>query len=78
MSHDEIGNFEGSRLLAKLMVPMLHLNDHITLSDEDKERALALKEKNGTSIEDATRTVTLQKAQFVAEKLAILLQTGKL
>ena len=78
MSHDEIGNFEGSRLLAKLMVPMLHLNDHITLSDEDKERALALKEKNGMSIEDATRTVTFQKAQLVAEKLAILLQTGKL
>ncbi len=78
MSHDEIGNFEGSRLLSKLMVPMLHLNDHITLSDEDKERALALKEKNGMSIEDATRTVTFQKAQLVAEKLAILLQTGKL
>ena len=78
MSHDEIGNFEGSRLLSKLLVPMLHLNDHIILNDEDKERALALKEKNGTSIEDATRTVTLQKAQLVAEKLAIMLQTGQL
>ena len=78
MSHDEIGNFEGSRLLAKLMVPMLHLNDNILLNEEDKKRAKALQEKKGCSIEEAVNTVTLQKAQFTAEKLAILLQTGEL
>lgn len=78
MSHDEIGNFEGSRLLSKLMVPMLHLNDNVELSQEDNERAEAYKELKGCSLDDAKRTITFQKAQLTSEKLAIMLQTGKL
>lgn len=78
MSHDEIGNFEGSRLLAKLMVPMLQLNENVQLSKEDNERAQAFKELKGCSLDDAKRTVTFQKAQLTSEKLAIMLQTGEL
>lgn len=40
-SHDEIGNYEGTRKLAKLMVPKLMLNDNVTLSMRDVERAKA-------------------------------------
>ncbi len=78
MSHDEIGNFEGSRLLSKLMVPMLHLNDNVELSEEDNKRAVDYKELKGCSIDDAKRTITFQKAQLTSEKLAIMLQTGQL
>ena len=42
MSHDEIGNKEGSRLIAKLMVPMLHLNENIELNADDLARAEAM------------------------------------
>ncbi len=55
MSHDEIGNHEGTRLIAKLMVPMLHLNENM-INTENVNR----------------------DAQFAAEKLAMMLQTGKL
>ncbi len=78
MSHDEIGNFEGTRLIAKLLVPMLHLNDNIILNSKDKDRAKEMSEMKNISFEDAKRTVTLQKAQFTAEKLAILYLTGEL
>lgn len=78
MSHDEIGNFEGSRLISKLLVPMLHLNENVILDEKDKARAKALSKQKGMSEEDATSTVKFQKAQFTAEKLAILLQTGYL
>ena len=78
MSHDEIGNYEGSRLIAKLMVPMLNLNDNVVLNDEDKNRAEKLSKLKNSSLDDALNTVSLQKAQFVAEKLAIMLQSGKL
>ncbi len=78
MSHDEIGNFEGTRLIAKLLVPMLHLNDNIMLNPIDDLRAKELSENKNISFEDAKRTVMLQKAQFTAEKLAILLLTGEL
>ncbi len=78
MSHDEIGNFEGSRLTAKLLVPMLQLNENVVLSKKDMDRAVALSKQKNQRIEDATNTVRFQKAQFVAEKLATLLQTGAL
>ena len=78
MSHDEIGNCEGSRLIAKLMVPMLHLNENITLSDEDIARAEQFSKLKNCSLEDAKKTVSAQKAQLCAEKLAIMLQTGEL
>ncbi len=78
MSHDEIGNYEGSRLIAKLMVPMLNLNDNVILDYEDRLRAKEFSRLKNCSQEDAQNTVRLQKAQFVAEKLAIMLQTGEL
>lgn len=78
MSHDEIGNYEGSRLIAKLMVPMLHLNENIILGDEDLSRAEKFSKLKNCSIDDAKATISAQKAQFCAEKLAIMLQTGEL
>jgi 1,4-alpha-glucan branching enzyme len=78
MSHDEIGNFEGSRLIPKLMVPMLHLNDNVILDDNDIKRASDLQKLKQMNYDDAKRTVTLQKAQFTAEKLAMMLQKGEL
>lgn len=78
MSHDEIGNKEGSRLIAKLMVPMLHLNEIIELNDKDEERAHQMSIQRNMHIDDAYRTVHAQKAQFVAEDLAIMFQTGQL
>ena len=78
MSHDEIGNKEGSRLIAKLMVPMLHLNENVTLNKGDEKRANTLAQQKGIDIGEAYRTVHAQKAQFVAEDLAIMLQTGQL
>ena len=78
MSHDEIGNKEGSRLIAKLMGPMLHLNENVELSSEDEKRADAMCKQKGMNPHDAYRTVQSQKAQFVAEDLAILFQTGEL
>lgn len=38
-SHDEIGNYEGTRAISKLMVPKLRLNDSMSLSQRDIERA---------------------------------------
>ncbi len=78
MSHDEIGNFEGSRLTAKLLVPMLQLNENVVLNKKDLERAQALSKQKNQRLEDATNTVRFQKAQFVAERLATMLQTGEL
>ncbi len=78
MSHDEIGNFEGSRLISKLMVPMLHLNDNVVLSDEDKQRAKDYAKMKNCQYSDAAKTVTFQKAQLTSEKLATMLQTGQL
>ena len=78
MSHDEIGNFEGSRLIPKLMVPMLNLNNNVVLNDKDFERAEKLSIKNGTDFDSAKQTVIFQKAQLTSEKLAIMLQTGQL
>ncbi len=78
MSHDEIGNFEGSRLIAKLMTPMLHLKDNIELNGEDRARAQELSKLKNLSLEAAQNRVKDQKAQFAGEKLAILLLTGEL
>lgn len=77
-SHDEKGNFEGTALIAKHMVPMLHLNENIFLNEADLKRAEELAKLKSMPIEQARQTVVFQKAQFTAEKLAMLLQTGKL
>lgn len=78
MSHDEIGNYEGTRLIAKLMTPYLKLNDYMVLNSEDMKRAKELSKLKNISSAEAKRIVQIQKAQFVSEELAILYQTGKL
>ncbi|MBR5304250.1 MAG: alpha amylase C-terminal domain-containing protein [Candidatus Gastranaerophilales bacterium] len=78
MSHDEIGNREGTRLIAKLMVPMLHLNENIILDENDHRRVHEFASIAKKSMHDAKRSLVMQKAQFVAEHLAIMYQTGKL
>lgn len=78
MSHDEIGNFEGTRLIPKLMVPMLHLNENMVLNEKDKKRAQRFATNKNCDINSAMETVKVQKAQFVSEKLATMLQTGQL
>lgn len=77
-SHDEKGNFEGTALIAKHMVPMLHLNENVYLDEKDTQRANEYARLKSKSFDEARQTVIFQKAQFTAEKLAILLQTGKL
>ncbi len=78
MSHDEIGNFEGSRLISKLLVPMLNLNENIQLNYRDIQRAKDLSKAKQISEEEATHIVKSQKAQLASEQLAIFLQTGYL
>ena len=78
MSHDEIGNREGTRLIAKLMVPMLHLNENVILDEEDQKRAQELVRMTKRPLHKVRESLTNQKAQFVAENLAIMYQTGKL
>ncbi len=77
-SHDEIGNYEGTRKLAKLMVPKLMLNENVVLGDEDYKRASEYAKTKNKSIEEATNIIRCQKAQFVAEELAIKFQKGEL
>ncbi len=78
MSHDEIGNFEGSRLIPKLIVPMLHLNENISLNNEDIKRAHDMSELKGIDFKTARKRVLYQKAQFVSEKIAMLYADSKL
>ena len=78
MSHDEIGNYDGTRLIAKLMVPELHLGEQVELHEEDRIRAGKLSEHKHVSYSDALWTVKCQKAQLTSEKLATMLQTGAL
>ncbi len=78
MSHDEIGNFEGSRLIPKLMAPMLHIEENIILNNEDLTRAKKYSDLKQCPNESAIKLVKAQKAQFVSEKLALMLQTGEL
>ncbi len=78
MSHDEIGNFEGSRLIPKLMTPMLHLEDNILLNEEDLKRSKEYSDLKHCPQEEALNVIRAQKAQFTAEELAIMLQTGEL
>ncbi len=78
MSHDEIGNLEGTRLISKLMEPMLHLSENMILNEKDLERAKKLSELRNSSFEQEKEMVKNQKAEFAAEKLAIMLQTGML
>ena len=78
MSHDEIGNYDGTRLVAKLMVPMLSLNDNIILNDEDKKRASDMAQIKQKSFEDCLYIVKNQKVQLASEKLLKMFLEGKL
>lgn len=78
MSHDEIGNFEGTRLIPKLMVPMLNLNENMVLDSKDRVRAKKYSKDKNCEYDEALRTISVQKAQFAAEKLVMMLQTGLL
>ncbi len=78
MSHDEIGNYEGTRLIPKLIVPMLHLNENVILNKQDIERASKLAQLKNIDIGQALNYVTLQKAQMVSEKLVDLYTKGTL
>lgn len=77
-SHDEQGNFEGTALIAKHMVPLLNLNENVILSKGDLKRAVKRSKLKSDSLESSRQNIVFQKAQFVAEKLAIMLQTGHL
>ena len=76
MSHDEIGNYDGTRLVAKLMVPMLSLYDNVILSQDDYARAEKLMALKGQSYDDAIYTVKNQKAQLLGEILLTSFLTG--
>lgn len=78
MSHDEIGNYEGSRLIAKLIVPMFHLNENIILNDSDIKRANDYSKLKNCPFDEARQMIVFQKAQLTAEKLATLYVGGKL
>lgn len=77
-SHDEIGNYDGTRIISKLMVPKLRLNDFISLNQRDIERAKDYSQDKGKSFEESLHIVTCQKAQLAAEELAVKFQTGEL
>ncbi len=78
MSHDEIGNYDGTRLVAKLMVPMLSLNDNIILNDTDRQRASDMSRMKNRSYDDCLYTVKSQKTQLASEKLVRMFLEGKL
>lgn len=78
MSHDEIGNFEGTRKIAKLMVPKLRLSDCFTPTEADERRASQYSKIKNKNPQEAMWIVLQQKAQLAAEILATKYQTGKL
>lgn len=77
-SHDEIGNMDGTRVVAKYMVPLLKLNENIYLKDEDKKRAHEYSQLKGMDIEQALGIVKSQKAQQVSMTLARMVQDGRI
>lgn len=80
MSHDEIGNHEGTRLMSKLIAEELDLFDKIILNDDDKKR-IALLENKGMKTSEAINRVKGQKTQLASEKLVLLISStpaGKL
>ena len=75
-SHDETGNMDGTRLVAKYMVPMLKLNENTILNDNDIKRAHDYSKLKNVSYEAAYEIVKAQKAQQSSMKLAQLVQDG--
>ena len=79
-SHDEIGNMDGTRPIAKYMVPLLKLNENVYLDDNDIQRAHDYVEMKGSGFpfETALDIVKSQKVQQVSMKLAQLVQQDKI
>lgn len=78
MSHDEIGNFEGTRLIQKLMSYKLNLDSHVKLDHTDISRLDAYAKQKEKPWEEALKIVVSQKAQLAAQELGQMLQEGKL
>ncbi len=78
MSHDEIGNHEGTRKIAKAMVPKLELNQKLYLNDDDKKRTKEFAKLKKYNPSHAEYIVSCQKEQLAAEDIAIKFQTGEL
>lgn len=77
-SHDETGNYDGTRPVIKYLVPKLNMNSYIVLNDEDRKRIQDYAKLKHTSLDEAGKAVTIQKAQHAAEALVKLLSEGKL
>lgn len=82
-SHDETGNLDGTRVVAKYLVPLLNLLEHTFLDKNDIQRAKdyqQMKKENGIniSLDNAKNVVKSQKAQQISMKLAQLIQTGEI
>lgn len=80
-SHDETGNMDGTRVIAKYMVPLLDLSEHTYIDFEDTNRAfkyVAMKQKEGANIsfDEALNIVKSQKVQQNSMRLAQLVQDG--
>ena len=61
MSHDEIGNYDGTRVIPKFMVPLLKLNENVYLNDIagifDNFRIVATSTNGSRTIVDASQLV---------------------
>lgn len=77
-SHDETGNYDGTRPVVKYLVPKLNLGSYMILNDEDKKRIEDFAKLKNTTYENAKNTVLAQKTQLAGEGLIRLLVEGKL
>ncbi len=68
-SHDEIGNYDGTRVVTKLVANLLNISDSLTLNPQDIKRANELEKKNKISKNDAQFIVKSQKAQLAIHSL---------
>lgn len=80
-SHDETGNLDGTRVVAKYMVPLLNLSEHTYTDFDDINRAnkyIEMKKKEGIdmSFDEALNVVKSQKVQQNSMRLAQLVQNG--
>ena len=78
MSHDEIGNMDGTRLISKLMSPMLHLKEGIILNDNDIKRIRELQDFQHCSMQEAYDKILNQKAEIASNEIATMFQIGML
>lgn len=77
-THDDIGNLDGVRAIAKMLVPMFHLNENMILNDKDIERARDYANLKHSDFNSARQDIIYQKAQAAAEKIAKMYTEGEL